>query len=94
MNISLQEKIYFTKQLFTALGLKSRGRWNERKPTLIGLMVQCGTKLLIVDDTQDLSLEHLMFIKEVTDQGRLQHGYPLGLCLSGTRRRVASVSSI
>ncbi len=68
-------------QLFTALGLKCRGRWNERKPTLIGSMVQCGTKLLIVDDAQDLSLEHLMFIKEVTDQGRLQYGYPLGLCL-------------
>lgn len=68
-------------QLFTALGLKSRGRWNERKPTLIGSMVQCGTKLLVVDDAQDLSLEHLMFIKEVTDQGRLQYGYPLGLCL-------------
>ena len=68
-------------QLFTALGLKSRGRWNERKPTLIGSMVQFGTKLLIVDDAQDLSLEHLMFIKEVTDQGRLQYGYPLGLCL-------------
>jgi Tn3 transposase DDE domain len=26
-------------------------------------------------------LEHLMFIKELTDQGRLQHGYPVGLCL-------------
>ena len=68
-------------QLFTALGLRIRGHWNERKPTLIGSMVQCGTKLLIVDDAQDLSLEHLMFIKEVTDQGRLQYGYPLGLCL-------------
>jgi hypothetical protein len=68
-------------QFFTALGMKLRGRWNERKPTLIGSMVQCGTKLLVVDDAQDLSLEHLMFIKEVTDQGRLQYGYPLGLCL-------------
>jgi hypothetical protein len=34
-----------------------------------------------VDDAQDLSLEHLMFIKELTDQGRLHYGYPLRLCL-------------
>ncbi len=34
--------------------------------------------LLIVDDAHDLSLEHLMFIKEITDQGRLQYDHPLG----------------
>ncbi len=28
-----------------------------------------------------ISLEHLMFIKELTDQGRLHYDYPLGLCL-------------
>src|SRR5712692_1094279 len=68
-------------QLFAALGLKLGGRWSERKPTLMGSMVQFGTKLLIVDDAHDLSLEHLMFIKELTDQGRLHYGYPLGLFL-------------
>jgi hypothetical protein len=47
----------------------------------MGHLHQFGTKLLIVDDAHDLSLEHLMFLKELTDQGRLQYDYPLGLCL-------------
>jgi hypothetical protein len=33
-----------------------------------------------------ISLEHLMFIKEVTDQGRLQYDHPLGLCLVAAGR--------
>jgi hypothetical protein len=37
---------------------------------------------LIVDDAHDLSLEHLMFPKELTDQGRLQYDHPPGLCLA------------
>src|SRR5579859_436126 len=68
-------------QFFTALGLPLRGRWSERKPKLIGSMVQFGVKCLVVDDAHDLSLEHLMYIKELTDQGRLHYDYPLGLCL-------------
>lgn len=68
-------------QLFTALGLPLRGRWSERKPKLMGSMVQFGVTCLIVDDAHDLSLTHLMYIKELTDQGRLHYDYPLGLCL-------------
>ena len=68
-------------QLFTALGLPLRGRWSERKPKRMGHLHQYGTECLIIDDAHDLSLEHLMFIKELTDQGRLQDDYPLGLCL-------------
>ena len=68
-------------QLFTALGLPLRGRWSERKPKLMGAMVQFGVTCLIVDDAHDLSLTHLMYIKELTDQGRLHYDYPLGLCL-------------
>jgi hypothetical protein len=68
-------------QLFTALGLPLRGRWSERKPKLIGAMVQFGVTCLIVDAAHDLSLTHLMYIKELTDQGRLHYDYPLGLCL-------------
>jgi len=41
---------------------------------------------LIIDDAHDLSLEHLMFIKELTDQGRLQYDYALGLCLVAAGR--------
>jgi hypothetical protein len=40
----------------------------------------------VVDDAHDLSFEHLMFIKELTDQGRLQYGHPLGLCLVAAGR--------
>lgn len=40
----------------------------------------------IVDDAHDLSLEHLMLLKEVTDQGRLQYDHPLGLCLVAAGR--------
>ena len=73
-------------QLFTALGLPLRGRWSDRKPKLMGHLYQYGTECLIIDDAHDLSLEHLMFIKELTDQGRLQYDYPLGLCLVAAGR--------
>ena len=52
----------------------------------MGHLHQYGTECLIVDDAHDLSLEHLMFIKEVTDQGRLQYDHPLGLCLIAAGR--------
>src|SRR3989475_4969364 len=68
-------------QFFTALGMPLRGRWRTRKPKLMGHLHQYGTECLIVDDAHDLSLEHLMLIKELTDQGRLHYDHPLGLCL-------------
>jgi hypothetical protein len=73
-------------QFFAALGLPLRGHWRTRKPKLMGYLHQYGTELLIVDDAHDLSLEHLMLIKEVTDQGRLQYDHPLGLCLVAAGR--------
>ncbi|WP_126553912.1 hypothetical protein [Dictyobacter kobayashii] len=39
-----------------------------------------------VDDAHDLSLQHLMFLKEVTDQGRLQYNHRIGLCLVAAGR--------
>jgi len=73
-------------QFYTALGLPLRGHWSTRKPKLMGHLYQYGTQCLIVDDAHDLSLEHLMLIKEVTDQGHLQYGHPLGLCLVAAGR--------
>jgi len=73
-------------QLFGALGVPSRGHWSTRKPKLMGHLHHYGTQCLIVDDAQDLSLQHLMFIKELTDQGRLQYDHPLGLCLVAAGR--------
>src|SRR5260370_9316792 len=82
MDISMKEKIYSAKQFFTALGLPLRGHWRTRKPKLMGHLHQYGTECLIVDDAHDLSLEHLMLIKEVTDQGRLQYDHPPGFCFA------------
>src|SRR6266852_9018428 len=73
-------------QLFTALGVPLRGHWRTRKPKLMGHLHQYGTECLTVDDAHDLSLEHLMLLKEVTDQGRLQYDHPLGLCLVAAGR--------
>ncbi|GHO55833.1 ATP-binding protein [Ktedonobacter robiniae] len=73
-------------QFFTALGIPLRGHWRTRKPKLMGYLYQYGTECLIVDDAHDLSLEHLMLLKEVTDQGRLQYDHPLGLCLVAAGR--------
>jgi AAA domain len=73
-------------QLFTALGMPLRGRWSDRKPRLMGHLHQYGTECLMIDDAPDLSLEHLMVIKDLTDQGRLQYDHPLGLCLVAAGR--------
>src|SRR6266852_5568249 len=73
-------------QLFTALGVPLRGHWRTRKPKLMGHLHQYGTECLTVDDAHDLSLEHLMLLKEVTDQGQLQYDHPLGLCLVAAGR--------
>ncbi len=73
-------------QLFTALGVKLPGHWRTRKPKLMGHLHQYGTKLIVVDDAHDLSLQHLMFLKEVTDQGRLHYNHRLGLCLVAAGR--------
>ncbi len=86
MDNSVQRKIYSTKQFFTALGIPLRGRWSDRKPRLMGHLHQYGTECLVVDDAHDLSLKHLMLLKELTDQGRLQYDHPLGLCLVAAAR--------
>src|SRR5713226_421408 len=86
MGISVQRKISSTKQFFTALGLPLRGHWRTRKPKLMGHLHQYGTECLVVDDAHDLSLEHLMFLKELTDQGHLQYDHPFGVCLVAAGR--------
>src|SRR5436190_8224261 len=76
--------------LLTALGLSSRGRWSERKYLLFELLIQYGVECLIIDDAHDLSMPHLIFLKELTDQ--LQLSLPsrrLGLCLVAAGRGAA-----
>src|SRR6266480_1348137 len=67
--------------LLTALGLGGRGHWSERKYLLFELLIQYGVECLVVDDAHDLSMPHLMFLKELTDQLLLSFSQTLGLCL-------------
>ena len=71
----------------TALGLGARGHWSERKYLLFELLIKSGVECLIIDDAHDLSMPHLIFLKELTDQ--LQLTPPpqvLGLCLVAAGR--------
>lgn len=57
--------------LYRALGLPLKGHWTDRKCKLMGLLVQFGVQCLVFDDAHDISIPHLTFIKELTDQGCL-----------------------
>src|SRR5256884_3061258 len=76
--------------LLTALGLGARGHWSERKYLLFELLVQYGVECLVIDDAHDLSMPHLIFLKELTDQLKLASPpYVLGLCLVTAGRGAA-----
>jgi hypothetical protein len=77
--------------LLAALGLSARGRWSERKYLLFELLVQYGVECLVIDDAHDLSMPHLIFLKELTDQLLLSFPAqtPLGLCLVAAGRGAA-----
>src|SRR6266699_5335159 len=76
--------------LLTALGLGGRGHWSERKYLLFELLIQYGVECLVVDDAHDLSMPHLIFLKELTDQLQLTSPpYVLGLCLVAAGRGAA-----
>src|SRR5947208_9036600 len=76
--------------LLSALGLSARGRWSERKYLLFELLMQYGVECLIFDDAHDLSMPHLIFLKELTDQLKLTYPpYALGLCLVAAGRGAA-----
>lgn len=73
--------------LWIALGLRAHGRWSERKYLLFELLIQYGVECLVFDGAHDLSMPHLIFLKELTDQLKLTHPpYALGLCLVAAGR--------
>jgi hypothetical protein len=72
--------------LLTALGLSARGRWSERKYLLFELLMQYGVECVVIDDAHDLSMPHLIFLKELTDQLQLACSQTLGLCLVAAGR--------
>src|SRR5437588_11649221 len=53
--------------LLTALGLGARGRSHERKDLLFELPRQHGVEGLAVDDAHDLSIPHLLVLKELPE---------------------------
>src|SRR5437764_7954146 len=74
-----------------ALGVGARGRWSERKYLLYDRLGQYGVECLMCDDAHDLSMPHLIFLKELTDHLFLAFpAHPLGLCLV-TAGRGASI---
>lgn len=72
--------------LLSALGLSSRGRWSERKYLLFELLMQYGVECVVIDDAHDLSMPHLIFLKELTDHLQLACSQTLGLCLVAAGR--------
>jgi AAA domain len=72
--------------LLSALGLSARGRWSERKYLLFELLMQYGVECVVIDDAHDLSMPHLIFLKELTDQLQLACSQTLGLCLVAAGR--------
>jgi hypothetical protein len=75
--------------LLTALGLGARGCWSERKYLLFELLIQYGVECLVIDDAHDLSMPHLIFLKELTDQLQLSLSQTVGLCLVAAGRGAA-----
>jgi hypothetical protein len=68
--------------LMQAMSLPTRGRWREQKHTLLYVLKSYGVECIIIDDAHDLSMQHLIFLKEITDQLLLPpNNHPLGLCL-------------
>ena len=76
--------------LMLAMNLSPHGRWSERKYTLPYVLQNYGVECIIIDDAHDLSMQHLIFVKELTDQLRLPpYDHPLGLCLVAAGRGAA-----
>jgi len=68
--------------ILMAMNFPTRGRWSDRKYTLIHFLQHYGVECVIIDDAHDLSMQHLILLKELTDQLRLPpYNHALGLCL-------------
>jgi hypothetical protein len=77
--------------ILAALGLGARGRWSDRKYLLFEMVEHYGVECLVCDDAHDLSMPHLIFLKELTDHLCLASPTrPVGLCLV-TAGRGASI---
>lgn len=76
--------------LTLALSLATYGRWSDRKFSLIRCLREYGVECVVIDDAHDLSLPHLILLKELTDQLCLPpFDHPVGLCLVTAGRGAA-----
>src|SRR5437879_12124903 len=72
------KEVALVNLLLTALWLGARGHWSDRKYLLFELLLQYCVECLVIDDAHDLSMPHLIFLKELTDQLKL--AYLSSLC--------------
>jgi len=76
--------------LLRALRFSLRGRWSENKYVLVSALPLYEVECIIIDDAHDLSMQHLILLKELTDHLRLlPNGRRLGLCLVTAGRGAA-----
>ena len=74
--------------LTAAFGVVPPLPWSQRRPWLVHMLARTGVELLIIDDAQDLSLAHLAYLKELTDNlAAPPYQHRLGLCLVSASER-------
>jgi type II secretory pathway predicted ATPase ExeA len=58
--------------------------WSRRRTWLVHMLAQTAVELLLIDDAHDLSLAHLAYLKELTDNlAAAPYLHRVGLCLVG-----------
>jgi hypothetical protein len=68
--------------LSTAFGVVPPLPWYVRRVWLVHILASTGVECLIIDDAQDLTLAHLAFLKELTDNlAAPPYQRQVGLCL-------------
>lgn len=66
----------------TAFGVVPSMPWYVRRAWVVQAAAHCEVECLIIDDAQDLNLEHLAYLKELTDNlAAPPHNRQVGLCL-------------
>ncbi len=74
--------------LTAAFGVAPHLPWTQRRTWLVHMVAQVGVELLVIDDAHDLSLAHLSYLKELTDNlAASPYQCRIGLCLVGASER-------
>jgi hypothetical protein len=77
-----KKELALVSELANAFGVVPRMPASLLNPWLVRECARVGVEIIIVDDAQDLSLEHLIYLKELTDNlAALPYEHSVGLCL-------------